>query len=161
MPLCGTTPSWPARSACVTTRWTRSRTKIFRELLTYMITDSSTIKRCIDLILISRNFERIGDHATNIAEDVIFMVKGQDIRHQKLGFDFGGIIHKGNQVERFSHSVNFFVVHGASRFDVVFYLVLRPLDNVAPDDIVAEKCAQRPESDYHEEKRQKKACPQA
>ncbi len=56
--------------------------QIFRELLTYMITDSSTIKRCIDLILISRNFERIGDHATNIAEDVIFMVKGQDIRHQ-------------------------------------------------------------------------------
>jgi len=55
--------------------------QIFRELLTYMITDSSTIKRCIDLILISRNFERIGDHATNIAEDVIFMVKGQDIRH--------------------------------------------------------------------------------
>ncbi len=59
--------------------------QIFRELLTYMITDASTIKRCIDLILISRNFERIGDHATNIAEDVIFMVKGQDIRHHGGG----------------------------------------------------------------------------
>jgi phosphate transport system protein len=56
--------------------------QIFRELLTYMITDSSTIKRCLDLILISRNLERIGDHATNVAEDVIFMVQGKDIRHQ-------------------------------------------------------------------------------
>jgi phosphate transport system protein len=55
--------------------------QLFRELLTYMISDPSTIKRGIDLILISRNLERIADHATNIAEDVIFVVAGKDIRH--------------------------------------------------------------------------------
>src|SRR6267143_2612434 len=55
--------------------------QLFRELLTYMISDPSTIKRSIDLILISRNLERIADHATNIAEDVIFVVAGKDIRH--------------------------------------------------------------------------------
>jgi phosphate transport system protein len=56
--------------------------QLFRELLTYMISDPSTIKRGIDLILISRNLERIADHATNIAEDVIFVVAGKDIRHR-------------------------------------------------------------------------------
>jgi phosphate transport system protein len=55
--------------------------QIFRELLTYMISDPKTITRAIDLILIARNLEKIGDHATNIAEDVIFMVKAKDIRH--------------------------------------------------------------------------------
>src|SRR3954469_25113721 len=58
------------------------KSQLFRELLTYMISDPSTIKRCIDLILISRNLERIADHATNIAEDVIFVVAGKDIRHR-------------------------------------------------------------------------------
>jgi len=56
--------------------------QIFRELLTYMISDPSTIDRAISLILISRNIERIGDHATNIAEDVIYMVQGRDERHK-------------------------------------------------------------------------------
>src|SRR5262249_40430246 len=56
--------------------------QVFRELLTYMISDSGTIKRAIDLILISRNLERIADHATNIAEDVVFVVAGKDIRHR-------------------------------------------------------------------------------
>ena len=55
--------------------------QILRELLTYMITDSSAIMRAIDLILVSRHLERIADHATNIAEDIIYMVKGKDIRH--------------------------------------------------------------------------------
>ncbi|MEK6645099.1 MAG: phosphate signaling complex protein PhoU [Candidatus Firestonebacteria bacterium] len=55
--------------------------QIFRELLTYMIASPQNIERSLDLILISRNLERIGDHATNIAEDVIFMVIGKDIRH--------------------------------------------------------------------------------
>ena len=40
-----------------------------------------SVKRAIDLILIARNLERIADHATNIAEDVIFMIVGKDIRH--------------------------------------------------------------------------------
>jgi phosphate transport system protein len=55
--------------------------QIFRELLTYMVSDSTTIPRALELILISRHLERIADHATNIAEDVIFMVKGKEIRH--------------------------------------------------------------------------------
>ena len=54
---------------------------VFRELLGYMLKDQSTIKASIDLILISRHLERIGDHATNLAEDVIFMVSAQDVRH--------------------------------------------------------------------------------
>ncbi len=58
--------------------------KIFRELLTYMISNPTTIDRGISLILISRNLERIGDHATNIAEDVIYMVQGRDVRHKTL-----------------------------------------------------------------------------
>ncbi len=58
--------------------------KVFRELLNYMIKDSSVIDRSISLILISRNLERIGDHATNIAEDVIYMVQGRDVRHKTI-----------------------------------------------------------------------------
>jgi phosphate transport system protein len=55
--------------------------QVFRELLTYMTSDPSTIPRAMDLILVSRHLERIADHATNVCEDVIFMVKGKDIRH--------------------------------------------------------------------------------
>jgi len=55
----------------------------FRVLLTYMMTDPGTIERALGLILISRNLERIADHATNIAEDVIFLVEAKDIRHHQ------------------------------------------------------------------------------
>jgi len=55
--------------------------QIFRELLTYMSADPANISRALELILISRHLERIGDHATNIAEDVIFLVAGKDVRH--------------------------------------------------------------------------------
>ena len=58
------------------------KTHIFRELLTYMLQNPSTVEPSLDLILISRHLERIGDHATNIAEDVIFMVSARDVRHQ-------------------------------------------------------------------------------
>lgn len=58
------------------------KTAVFRELLTFMLKDSSTIEPALDLILISRHLERIGDHATNVAEDVIFMVSAKDVRHQ-------------------------------------------------------------------------------
>jgi phosphate transport system protein len=58
------------------------RDQVFRELLTYMMGDPTTIPRAIDLILISRNLERIADHATNIAEDVIYIVKGEDVRER-------------------------------------------------------------------------------
>jgi phosphate transport system protein len=57
------------------------KTQIFRELLTYMLQDPATIEPALDLILISRHLERIGDHATNVAEDVIFMVSAKDVRH--------------------------------------------------------------------------------
>jgi phosphate transport system protein len=55
--------------------------QVFRELLTYMLGAPSTIEAAIDLILISRHLERIGDHATNIAEDVIFIADARDVRH--------------------------------------------------------------------------------
>lgn len=55
--------------------------QMFKELLTCMVADPSTIQRAIALVLISRNLERVGDHATNIAEEVIYLCKGQDVRH--------------------------------------------------------------------------------
>ncbi|MCY2955072.1 MAG: phosphate signaling complex protein PhoU [Planctomycetota bacterium] len=57
------------------------RDQVFRELLTYMMADPGTIQRALPLILISRNLERVGDHATNIAEEVIYLVQGKDVRH--------------------------------------------------------------------------------
>jgi len=57
--------------------------QIFRELLTYMMEDPRTISRATRLIFISKYLERIADHAVNIAELVIFMVKGKIIRHMK------------------------------------------------------------------------------
>ena len=57
------------------------KTQVFRELLSYMLSDPSKIEPALDLILISRHLERIGDHATNVAEDVIFMVTARDVRH--------------------------------------------------------------------------------
>lgn len=58
------------------------RDQIFRELLSYMISDPTTIPRALDLVLISRYLERIADHATNIAEDVVYIVRGQDVRER-------------------------------------------------------------------------------
>ncbi|HNV86032.1 MAG TPA: phosphate signaling complex protein PhoU [Candidatus Omnitrophota bacterium] len=55
--------------------------QVFRELLTYMIQDAKTITRAVDLILVGRHIERIADHATNIGEDVVYMVKGKTIKH--------------------------------------------------------------------------------
>ncbi len=55
--------------------------QIQRELLSFMIEDPHTISRAININYISKCFERIADHATNVAEMVIFMVKGKDIRH--------------------------------------------------------------------------------
>ena len=55
--------------------------QIFRELLTYMIEDTRNISRALKLIFIAKHLERVGDHSANIAEMVVFMVRGQDIRH--------------------------------------------------------------------------------
>ena len=55
--------------------------QIFRELLTYMLEDPRSISRAIKLIFIAKALERVGDHSANIAEMVVFLVKGPDIRH--------------------------------------------------------------------------------
>ncbi len=55
--------------------------QVFRELLTFMMEDARTIPRAIRLILISRFLERVADHATNIAEMVIYLVEGKMVRH--------------------------------------------------------------------------------
>ena len=55
--------------------------QIFRELLTYMIEDPRTIKRAIELILVGRHLERIADLATNISEEVVFILNGKNIKH--------------------------------------------------------------------------------
>jgi phosphate transport system protein len=57
------------------------RDAIYRELIRFMERDSSTISRSLDLLFVARNLERIADHATNIAEDVMFLVEGVDVRH--------------------------------------------------------------------------------
>mgnify|MGYP001171357600 FL=1 len=58
------------------------RDQVFKELLSYMIADSTTVPRALDLILVSRYLERIADHATNIAEDVVYIVRGEDVRER-------------------------------------------------------------------------------
>lgn len=58
------------------------RDQVFRVLLTHMMSDPRMIGQSLSLILIARNLERIGDHATNIAEEVIYWIQGRDIRHQ-------------------------------------------------------------------------------
>jgi len=55
--------------------------QVFRELLTFMMEDARAIPRAIRLILISRFLERVADHATNIAEMVIYLVEGKMVRH--------------------------------------------------------------------------------
>jgi phosphate transport system protein len=55
--------------------------QILRELLTYMLEDAHTISRCVKLMFIAKGLERVGDHAANIAEMVVFLVRGKDIRH--------------------------------------------------------------------------------
>jgi len=56
--------------------------QIFRELLTVMLSDPRGFTPSLSLILMARNLERIADHGTNIAEEVVYLVKGEDIRHQ-------------------------------------------------------------------------------
>ena len=58
--------------------------QVIRELMTYMKADSQTIERALALILIARHLERIADHATNIAQDVIYLVQARDVRHPGL-----------------------------------------------------------------------------
>jgi phosphate transport system protein len=55
--------------------------QIYRELLSYMAEDPATITRATRILFVSKYLERIADHATNIAEMVVYMVKGRTIRH--------------------------------------------------------------------------------
>jgi phosphate transport system protein len=57
------------------------KNQILRELLTYMLGDKRLVEPGVELILISRQLEQVGDHAANVAEDVIFIVEGRDVRH--------------------------------------------------------------------------------
>jgi phosphate transport system protein len=60
----------------------RGRTRIQHQLVALMQRDSTTISRALDYLIVARKLERIADHATNIAEDVIFLAQGIDVRHQ-------------------------------------------------------------------------------
>ena len=57
--------------------------KIFNELLSFMMEDSKYIRRAMSLMFVAKHLERIGDHAMNVAEMVIYMVKGTDVRHPR------------------------------------------------------------------------------
>lgn len=57
------------------------RDSVYKELLLFMEEERTTVNRAVSLIFIAQNLERIADHATNIAEDVLFLVKGIDVRH--------------------------------------------------------------------------------
>src|SRR5262249_39061581 len=70
----------PRRSSSTTT-WSMTCMNRSFELLTYMLEDPRAISRAIKLIFIAKHLERVGDHSANIAEMVIFLVRGQDIRH--------------------------------------------------------------------------------
>jgi phosphate transport system protein len=54
---------------------------IYDELVQFMERDASTVRRGVDLMFVAHNLERIADHATNIAEDVLYLVRGIDVRH--------------------------------------------------------------------------------
>lgn len=60
------------------------KNRIFKDLVEHMKSNSIDVESSIDLILIARSLERLGDHATNIAEEVIFAHSGKDIRHKNL-----------------------------------------------------------------------------
>src|SRR5262249_46656222 len=55
--------------------------RVFNEYIGYMMEDSKNIRRATAYLFIAKHLERLGDHATNVAEMVIFMVRGEDIRH--------------------------------------------------------------------------------
>ena len=63
----------------------RLNDQVYNELLVFMTRDPKTITRAMDLILVGRNLERVADHATNIAEDVYYLVKGTTIKHHLAG----------------------------------------------------------------------------
>jgi phosphate transport system protein len=57
---------------------------LIRKLITYMMEDPRTISSSIDLVFVAKAIERVGDHAKNIAEAIIYIVKGTDVRHNSV-----------------------------------------------------------------------------
>ena len=58
---------------------------LLRKLITFMMEDARTISASIDLIFVAKAIERVGDHAKNLAEQIIYIVKGTDVRHNSVG----------------------------------------------------------------------------
>jgi phosphate transport system protein len=58
---------------------------LLRKLITFMMEDARTISSSIDLIFVAKAIERVGDHAKNLAEQIIYIVKGTDVRHSPVG----------------------------------------------------------------------------
>jgi phosphate transport system protein len=57
---------------------------LMRKLITYMMEDPRTISASIDLVFVAKAIERVGDHAKNLAEQIIYIVKGTDVRHNPV-----------------------------------------------------------------------------
>ena len=57
---------------------------LVRKLITYMMEDPRTISSSLDLIFVAKAIERVGDHAKNLAEAIIYIVKGADVRHTPM-----------------------------------------------------------------------------
>jgi phosphate transport system protein len=58
---------------------------LMRKLITFMMEDPRTISSSIDLVFVAKAIERVGDHAKNLAEQIIYIVKGTDVRHSSVG----------------------------------------------------------------------------
>jgi phosphate transport system protein len=65
----------------------RLNKELHREMVGYIVEKPAAISRCLNLMIVSKSLERIGDHAKNIAEDVVYLYEGQDIRHGGKGPD--------------------------------------------------------------------------
>jgi phosphate transport system protein len=59
--------------------------QINNQLAQYMVDNPDAIRRCLNLMVVSKSLERIADHATNVAEDVVYLCEAQDIRHARYG----------------------------------------------------------------------------
>jgi phosphate transport system protein len=68
---------------------------LLRKLITFMMEDARTISSSIDLIFVAKAIERVGDHAKNLAEQIIYIVKGTDVRHNPVGM-VESLVREGN-----------------------------------------------------------------
>jgi len=59
--------------------------QIYHDLSNQMMHDPETVTRCLNLMIVAKSLERIGDHATNVAEEVVYLCEAQDIRHTGKG----------------------------------------------------------------------------